>query len=116
MSINDFLQKYRRVDFGMNVIRPRVKCADGYTVSVQAGYGSYSFPREDADFYEKVELGYPSEMDVEFEPYFDGSICAFVPVTVVDAVLKNHGGIVGADLSNDMMKVWRDVDSDAETD
>lgn len=116
MSINDFLQKYRRVKYGMNVTRPRVKCADGYTVSVQAGYGLYSMPRKDAYFYENVELGYPSEMDAELEPYADGTICAFVPVNVVDAVLKKHGGIVGADFSNDMGRVWKDVDSDAKAD
>lgn len=30
MTINEFLQKYRRVEHGMNVTRPRVLCADGF--------------------------------------------------------------------------------------
>ena len=69
MTINEFLQKYRLVRHGMNVTRPRVKCADGYTVSVQAGWGIYSTPREDADAYAAVELGYPSAVDEELRPY-----------------------------------------------
>lgn len=61
MTINEFLRKYRRVEHGMNVTRPRVLCADGFTVSVQAGCGIYSIPRGDADDYTHVELGYPSQ-------------------------------------------------------
>lgn len=100
MTVNEFLQRYRRVKWDMNVTRPRVCCADGYSVSVQAGWGIYSNPRTDADAYEAVELGFPSELDEELEEYRDGSIYAFVPVDLVDRVLQNHGGIVKADFSN----------------
>lgn len=44
MTINEFLRKFRRVEHGMNVTRPRVFCTDGFTVSVQAGCGIYSTP------------------------------------------------------------------------
>lgn len=108
MKVNEFLQKYRAVKNGMNEIRPRVKCADGYTVSVQAGFGPYSRPRDDADAYTAVELGYPSEIDRELMPWYDGSIFAYVPVEVVDMVFAKHGGIVGADPSNKCGKMWKD--------
>lgn len=115
VKINEFLQKYRRVLHGINVTRPRVKCADGYTVSVQAGWGIYSQPREDADAYTAVELGYPSAGDEELCPYAEspddllGTVYGYVPVTLVDAVLEKHGGIVGADFSNDQDGRWKEA-------
>ena len=104
MQINEFLQRYRRVRFGMNETRPRVMCADGYSVSVQAGWGIYSTPREDADSYTHVELGYPSAQDAELIPYAQNpgapldTVYAYVPVEIVDAVLEKHGGITGAEV------------------
>ena len=116
MTINEFLQKYRLVRYGMNVTRPRVKCADGYTVSVQAGWGMYSAPQGDADEYTAVELGYPSAVDGELRPYAENqddlpaTVYGFVPVSLVDAVLEKHGGIVGADFSNDQSGEWRECE------
>ena len=112
MTVNEFLQRYRAVKGGTNEIRPRVKCADGYTVSVQAGFGLYSIPRDDADAYTAVELGYPSEIDRELMPWYDGSIFAYVPVEIVDRVFTKHGGIVGADPSNNCGKMWKEDGKD----
>ncbi len=115
MNTNDFLQAYRKVMYRMNVVRPRVRCKDGYTVSIQAGYGLYFIPREDADHYETVELGYPSKADKKLMPYAEDksspleTVYAYVPVALVDSVLEKHGGIVGADFSNDQAGRWRDV-------
>lgn len=114
MTVNEFLQKYRLVRYEMNVTRPRVKCADGYTVSVQAGRGMYSTPRADADEYTAVELGYPSAADEELRPYAEneeillGTVYGFVPISLVDDALRKHGGIVGADFSNDQAGYWKD--------
>lgn len=33
MTINEFLRKFRRVEHGMNVTRPRVLCADGLSIT-----------------------------------------------------------------------------------
>lgn len=120
MTINEFLQKYRRVEYGVNVTRPRVKCADGYTVSVQAGWGMYSTPREDADGYKAVELGFPSALDPEIAAYAEvpdttDTVFAFVPVELVDKLLEKHGGIVGADFSNDCAGKWtEDITGEAD--
>lgn len=106
MTTNQFLQKFRVVEFGMNVTRPRVKCADGFTVSVQAGYGIRSHPQADADEYTAVELGYPSQSDEEIIPYAEDAdspcetVYNFVPVEIVDKMFEKHGGIVGAEFSN----------------
>lgn len=119
MTINEFLQKYRRVEYGMNVVRPRVRCADGYTVSVQAGYGIYSVPRCDADAYTAVELGYPSQVDEIILPFGENekypeksSVFGCVPVEIVDRLLDAHGGIIGTDFSNDGAGKWRDKKCD----
>lgn len=119
-TINDFLQKYRLVRFDMNVTRPRVRFADGYTVSVQAGWGLYSLPRCDSAHYAMVELGYPSAEDDELRGYAENeedllaTVYAYVPVSVVDKVLQKHGGIVGADFSNDQAGYWKEYNDHAD--
>ena len=117
ISINDFLQRYRKIcpcgTIPMNVTRPRVQCADGYSVSVQAGWGIYSAPRADAAHYTKVELGYPSHVDDDLLPYAEtpddptDTVYGYVPVELVDRVIQKHGGIIGADLSNDRAGEWK---------
>lgn len=112
MTINEFLQKYRKTNNGLLIVRPRVRCADGYTVSVQAGEYHYCSPRADADHFDKVELGYPSEEDSELIDYAEDTtmlydtVYGYVPVELVDEVLVKHGGIVGADFSNDRGGFW----------
>ena len=113
MTINEFLQKYRRTECGLNITRPRVRCADGFTVSVQAGCGIYSTPNCDADAYTHVELGYPSRKEEALMEYTENrrwpteTVYSNVPVELVDKVFEAHGGIVGADFSNDATGKWR---------
>lgn len=113
MTINEFLRKFRRVEHGMNVTRPRVLCADGFTVSVQAGCGIYSTPHGNADAYTHVELGYPSRKEEALLKYAENrklptdTVYAYVPVELVDKVLEAHGGITDADFSNDQAGKWR---------
>ena len=83
---------------------PHIVCADGFTMSVQVGYSLYSKPKKVAKRYSEVEIGYPSENEPLLKeyvdsPYKDGfvdytdSIYPYVPVKVVDKILKKHGGI-----------------------
>lgn len=117
MTINEFLQKYRREEFGLNVTRPRVRCADGFTVSVQAGYGLYSTPNRDANAYTHVELGYPSCKEEALMEYAESkrwateTVYGNVPVELVDEVIKAHGGIAGADFSNVKSEAWEGYDA-----
>lgn len=118
MKINEFLRKYRMQRDGIQVVRPRVKCADGYTVSVQAGNRWNSEPQLDTGWYSKVELGYPTAADEELRDYADEkrdlrkTVYGFVPVKLVDEVLTKHGGIVGADFSNDGAGFWEGETND----
>ena len=92
MKINQYIQQYRST---ASLRTPHVKCRDGFTMSVQAGKDDiYSIPRGMADHYENVEVGRVSAHVPEFTKYEEGSVFPFVPCSVVDKVIDNHGGIV----------------------
>lgn len=101
MTVKEFLKKtYKVVDLGYNHIlqerRPRVICADGFEVSIQAGRLLYCTPRMNLETgeYSKVELGFPSERDVLIERYREDDIYPYTPIEVVEKLVQKHGGIV----------------------
>ena len=118
MTANEFIKKTRKVhkftgafgdDFKIEEKRPRVICADGYSVSMQVGDGLYSEPREyGADYYSEVELGYPNMEDELINEYaecgwddddnriynYTKTVYPYVPVEIVDKLFEKHGGIV----------------------
>lgn len=102
-TINEYIKETRNIEplSGIEKIRPRVQCMDGYSVSVQVGSCLYSSPRVDgAAYYDKVELGYPSEEDPLINDYAEDSenytdtVYGYVPVEIVDELLLKHGGII----------------------
>ena len=102
MNINEFIQKYRKCEeIAPDVTSchtPHVMCDDGFTMSVQAGPSLYSRPRDVADSYESVEVGFPSEDEplLSNHGYEDQPNCgifAFVPCSIVDEIIEKHGGI-----------------------
>jgi hypothetical protein len=85
---------------------PHIVCEDGFTMSVQVGYSLYSTPKKIAKRYSAVEIGYPSDHEplieeyAEFTPFdedekpdYTDTVYPYVPVKIVDKVLKKHGGI-----------------------
>ena len=82
---------------------PRIECADGFTMSVQAGEGLYSTPRSyiESGDYSSFEIGFPSEREDLIMEYIDGdeetdptdTVYGYVPIDAVDAVIEKHGGI-----------------------
>ena len=120
MKINEFIKDNLKVKYPadeysslklkdmMTTSRlPHIVCADGFSMSVQVGYSLYSTPKKVAKRYSAVEIGYPSEPEelikewAEFlpfgeedeEPDYTDTVYPYVPVGVVDKVLKKHGGI-----------------------
>lgn len=83
--------------------RPRVVCADGYSVSIQAGEHLYSRPRSNHGPWEAFELGYPSAADDLLSRYAEDSsrptdtVYGYVPADVVGRLIEKHGGIVRFD-------------------
>ena len=117
MSINKFIQENLKVTYpaeeysSMNHMLtssrlPQIHCTDGFSMSVQVGYSLYSTPKKVAKRYSAVEIGYPSDHEpliekwAEFTPFdeaeepdYTDTVYPYVPVKVVDKVLKKHGGI-----------------------
>lgn len=105
-KINEYLKRTRDVytyPDGLYVERPRkpIVCVDGFTISVQAGFGMYSIPRiNGADEYTKVELGFPSEADELIMDYAEDpddpteTVYGYVPIEIVNELIEKHGGIV----------------------
>ena len=97
---------------------PHIVCTDGFTMSVQVGYSLYSEPKKVAKRYSNVEIGYPSEHEPLIEEYaecftfeeldidFTDTIYPYVPVKLVDKVLKKHGGI---DLTETLRRYYEEV-------
>ena len=96
MTINKYLQITKDNCYGN---KPRLYCADGFSVSVQANRFVYCTPRVDnASYYSSVELGYPSMVDELIIDYaeddnYTNTVYGYVPVHIVDALIKKHGGI-----------------------
>jgi len=73
--------------------RPKIVCVDGFEVSIQGGVGNYSTPKDFANEYEDMEIGFPSNFD---DPEFadnDGQVCGYIPVDDLQKVITRHGGI-----------------------
>ena len=113
MKINEFIQRNLKVtNHNTNPLMmnhmltstrlPQIVCADGFKMSVQVGFSLYSIPKKVAKRYSAVEIGFPSEHEplieefaerVEDEIDYTDTVYPYVPVKIVDKVLKKHGGI-----------------------
>lgn len=85
---------------------PHIVCEDGFTMSMQCGPYHYSTPRARAEEYSHVEIGFPSCEEELLMPYVEdpdnptGTVYAYVPVENVIAVIKKHGGLTKAQLTD----------------
>ena len=94
-------------------LHPMVVCADGFSMSVQANGGAYCSPRvENAERYDTVEIGFPSESEDLILKYIESgytdtyggepdptqSVYPNVPVSIVSLVLAKHGGMVAGEV------------------
>jgi len=83
---------------------PRVHCADGFNVSVQASRYNYCEPRDDTGPWWSVELGFPSAPMPELADRADcaaedaatetQTVWGYVPLRRVADVLVAHGGLI----------------------
>ena len=81
-----------------------VTCADGFSVSIQAGRYSYCEPRMDGySAYESVELGFPNRPCIFIKDYAEDpanltdTIYGYVPAHIVKKMIAGHGGIVSGE-------------------
>ena len=78
-----------------------IKCADGFTMSVQAHQGAYCSPRIDnAEKYTAAEVGFPSREEsllLDFAEDPDrptDTVYGWVPAKVIVNIIAKHGGMV----------------------
>ena len=117
MKINEFIQRNLKVTnhssdplmkhMLTSTRLPKIVCSDGFEMSVQVGFSLYSTPKIVAKRYSAVEIGFPSEYEPLIEEYaetfykedgedvtdYTDTVYPYVPVRIVDKVLKKHGGI-----------------------
>lgn len=73
----------------MHENRPEAVCADGFKMSIQA-----SCQKADDGSYASVEIGFSSSSESLLDDYGDDGVYGYVPLTVVDAIIAKHGGIL----------------------
>lgn len=100
MNVTDFL-KSTFDPSNRYLVRPRIYCKDGFSISVQGGTEfHYCSPRRHCNQYIEVELGFPSAADPLLENYAEdpsdptGTVYGYVPIEVVESLVEKHGGIV----------------------
>lgn len=82
-------------------VYPRIVCADGASVSIQAGGYIYSTPRDNYGSYTHIEAGFPSvEPPASWREYAEDpdalteTVYAYMPWVCVDEFINVHGGLV----------------------
>lgn len=84
--------------------RPRIRLANGVTLSVQASKYHYCCPRENLPFdqYDSFEIGFPSQHIEALDGYCEGNLTtdecdvfAYVPKDVLLSIVEQAGGVIG---------------------
>jgi hypothetical protein len=89
----------------MSDYNPRIVCADGFSMSVQASYFSYCKPRQNEGPHTHMEGGFPSSppldpelLEMRVRVPGEGDPCEtvypYVPREVFEREFELHGGIV----------------------
>ena len=87
---------------------PRIECADGFSMSVQAGEGIYCAPRDNSGYWYEVEVGFPSAVEPLLMDWIENpdtptdTVYPYVPIEIVALVIKQHGGFKDESLVLDL--------------
>ena len=101
--VNAYLLSHRPKDnWDHNVwFAPRIKCSDGFSLSVQVHFGAYCSPRDGiGPDWSTAEIGYPSERPTdevmahaEDPETPTDTVYGHVPMYLIDQLVELHGGI-----------------------
>lgn len=81
-----------------------VRCADGFSMSVQASQYNYCNPRSNTGPWESVEVGFPSAYEHCLQPYAEDpgrpseTVYGWVPNKLVRSIVEVHGGLVSGEI------------------
>lgn len=70
--------------------KPVIVCKDGFSMSVQGGFGKYSEPRYIVEMYKSMEIGFPSEKEELLD--MDDDVKGYVDVKLIQQIIEKHGG------------------------
>lgn len=111
MTLDEWLASANVRTFGSVSYRdrlPKLVCADGTELSVQAGHSLYCMPRNNAGPWTHVEVGYPSTAPGPlWTPYAEepdsptNTVYAYVPIEFVCLYIAAHGGLQGSEAQRD---------------
>lgn len=96
MSVDELQQFLATARRGNHL--PRIKCRDGFSMSVQVGRLLYCIPRSDIGPWRSVEVGFPSQIEPLLWEYAErpgewtDTVYPYTPVEIVAAVVELHGG------------------------
>lgn len=108
-SLNDYLMAFRDEE-GMGLpekpggyrssfpLAPRIVCADGFSLSVQATHGAYCSPRQNLGPWYEVEVGFPSATPeliahrAEDPDRPTETVYPYVDIELVEQLIALHGG------------------------
>lgn len=102
IRVTDLLKKEKIAKNSVNIFaammamrenRPEAICADGFKMSIQASEDHHC-QKDDEGSYVSVEVGFPSPSEPLLDEYGDDGVYGYVPLTVVDAIIAKHGGIL----------------------
>ena len=88
----------RRNSHGYMERVPRIVCADGFSMSVQADIVTYCSPRNDEGPWDAAEVGFPSEASTRLMEWAEkdanptDTVYPYVPLAVIAQVIEDHGG------------------------
>ena len=88
----------------MKKMNQAIKCADGFTMSVQASETNYSSPRDNTGPYTEAEVGFPSKPESLLMGYAEDreqptdTVYGWVPRQVIINVIAKHGGMISGEL------------------
>lgn len=99
--INEYLKENSVCSHGDFYQAPRIECADGESVSIQASGSHYCTPREaNAYPYTDIEAGFPTvEPPASWMEYCEntsdptGTVYGYMPVAIAEEFIIAHGGI-----------------------
>ena len=80
---------------GWRIPTERIECADGFSVSIQAGMHNYCMPRLNIAEWAAFELGDPSAQDDLLSGYKEvgSEIYPYVPADTIEKLIEKHGGL-----------------------
>ena len=102
MTLNEFIVKtYNPIgSYSYKIVmRPRIVCNDGFSMSVQAHEFAYCTPRITTNCYTAMEVGFPSEVEdllleyAEEPEYPTTTVYPYTPTELIEQVILKHGGI-----------------------